>query len=154
MDKLIISSFAVSILLALYEFIGILKARITGRTKSTARVFVRFFIFVLLVLLLWQYIQWHTYISSLPLLPPQDVKISNIPFLICSFITTVIMLFVVVELFRLHRARKLGLTKNIGRFITAIIIILCLIPIFNKTIKMWDSYTQKLEYQYEYFKKK
>ena len=66
----------------------------------------------------------------------------------------IITLFVVFELFGLYWARNLGLTKNVGRFVTSVIILLCLIPILNKTIKMWDTYTEKLEKGYEHSQKK
>ncbi|MFA5779280.1 MAG: hypothetical protein WC947_04015 [Elusimicrobiota bacterium] len=155
MDSLVIVSFAVSILLAVYEFIGVLKARISGKTKNTGRVIARFFTLVILMVLLWESLHWYAYISALELPLAEDIKIRNTPFLICIFGITTILIFIVVEMWTLYLEKKKGVVIDlVYRLASAIIILLCLIPILIKTVTMWDTYNEKLQQQYEYLKKR
>ena len=154
MDSLVIVSFAVSILLAVYEFVGVLKARLSGKTKNTGRVIARFFILVMLTVLLWESFHWYAYISALELPLAGEMKIRNMPFLICIFGLTTIIIFIFVEMWTLYAEKKKGIAINlVYRLTSAIIILLCLIPILSKTITMWDIYNEKLQQQYEYHKK-
>lgn len=155
MDSLVIVSFAVSILLAVYEFIGVLKARLSGKTKNTGRVIARFLIFIILMILLWESLHWYAYISAIELPLAEDIRIKNTPFLICIFGITTIIVFIFVEMWTLYAEKKKGLAVNlVYRLASAIIILLCLIPILIKTVTMWDIYNEKLKQQYEYIKKK
>jgi len=151
---LVIISFALSIIFASYEFVGILKARIVNRTKNTGRVIIKFVVFVLLILLFWQYTSWNAYILTVEPLLIKDIKLSNTPYLICTFVMTLILVFTFVEAYGLFHARRKGLTKNISRFVSAAVILLCLIPILIKTMGMWDTYTEKLERGYDNYYEK
>ena len=155
MDSLVIVSFAVSILLAVYELSGVLKARISGKTKNTGRVISRFLILVMLMVLLWESIHWYAYISTLELPLAENIRIKNTPFLICIFGLTTIIIFIFVEMWTLYTEKKKGIAVNlVYRLVSATIILLCLIPILSKTITMWDIYNEKLLQQYEYIKKR
>ncbi|MDO8734917.1 MAG: hypothetical protein Q7K21_07145 [Elusimicrobiota bacterium] len=155
MDTLVIVSFAVSILLAVYELSGVLKARISGKTKNTGRVIIRFITLIVLMVLLWESFHWYAYISALELPLAEDIRIKNTPFLICIFGLTIIIVFIFVEMWTLYTEKKKGIAVNlVYRLASAIIILLCLIPILSKTITMWDIYTGKLLQQYEYIKKR
>ncbi|MBI5573606.1 MAG: hypothetical protein HY919_03525 [Elusimicrobia bacterium] len=155
MDSLVIVSFAVSILLAVYEFIGVLKARLSGKTKNTGRVIARFFIFIILTILLWELLHWYAYISAMELPLAEDIKIKNTPFLICILGITIIIVFIFIEMWTLFAEHKKGIAVNlVYRLTSAIIILLCLIPILIKTVTMWDTYNEKLQQQYEYIKKR
>ncbi|HAX61984.1 MAG TPA: hypothetical protein DCX95_05460 [Elusimicrobia bacterium] len=154
MDSLVIVSFAVSILLAIYEFIGVLKARLSGKTENTGRVVARFFIFVILIVLLWESVHWYAYISALELPLAEDIRIKNTPFLISILGLTTIIVFIFVEMWTLFAEKKRGGAINfVYRVASATIILLCLIPILIRTITMWDIYNEKLLQQYEYIKK-
>lgn len=155
MDSLVIVSFAVSILLAVYELSGVLKARLSGKTKNTGRVIARFFILVMLLILLWESFHWYAYISALELPLAEDIRIKNTPFLICILGITMIIIFIFVEMWTLFAEHKKGIAINlVYRITSAAIILLCLIPILSKTITMWDIYTEKLHQQYEHIKKR
>lgn len=155
MDSLVIVSFAVSILLAAYEFVGVLKARLTGKTKNTGRVIARFLIFIILLVLLWESVHWYAYISTLELPLAEDIRIRNTPFLISILGLTMIIIFIFVEMWTLFAEKKRGSAINfVYRLASATIILLCLIPILSKTITMWDIYNEKLLQQYEYIKKR
>lgn len=154
MNVLVIVSFAVAIFLAIYEFIGVLKARLSGKTKNTFRVITRFITLAVLIVLLWNSIHWYSYISALELPLADDIKIRNTPFLICVFGMTTILIFVTIEIWALFLEKKKGAMPSIFRFVAALIILLCLIPILVKTVTMWDTYTEKLQQQYEYTKEK
>lgn len=154
MDILVIISFAVSILLAIYEFIGVLKARLSGKTKNTFRVITRFITLVVLILLLWESVHWFAYISTMELPLADDIKITNTPFLICVIGMTTILVFITIEIWSLCLEKKKGARPSIYRFVSAIIILLCLVPVLTKTVTMWDIYTEKLQQQYEYSKEK
>ncbi|PIU83877.1 MAG: hypothetical protein COS68_01690 [Elusimicrobia bacterium CG06_land_8_20_14_3_00_38_11] len=155
MDSLVIVSFAVSILLAVYELSGVLKARLSGRTKNTGRVIARFFILVMLMVLLGESVHWYAYISAIELPLAEDIRIRNTPFLICILGLTTIIIFIFVEMWTLFAEKKKGIAVNFAyRLISAAIILLCLIPILRKTVTMWDTYNEKLLQQYEYIKKR
>ena len=154
MDSLIIVSFALSILLAVYEFIGAFKSRLSGKTKNTGRVVARFFNFIILMVLLWESVHLYAYISALELPLAENIKIKNTPFLICILGITMVVIFIFIEMWTLFAEHKKGIAVNLAyRITSAIIILLCLIPILSKTITMWDIYTEKLHQQYEYIKK-
>ena len=106
MDSLVIVSFAVSILLAVYELSGVLKARLSGRTKNTGRVIARFFILVMLMVLLGESVHWYAYISAIELPLAEDIRIRNTPFLICILGLTTIIIFIFVEMWTLFAEKE------------------------------------------------
>lgn len=150
MNILITLCFAVAILLSLFETAGVLKARIEGKTKSTRRVLIRAVVFVLLSVLYLSFrnqVNYNALVSHSKTLA-QDIRVVNMPFLISVLAVALIIFFVLSELSNLYQAKKQGLTKNISRFVSAVIILICILPILKNSVTMWNEYTDTLEEKY------
>lgn len=145
MNSLILVLFALAIVLSLYEFAGVLKARAEGLTKSTGRVLMRGVVFLSVLVLLWQHWDWQRYMMSFTKDSLADMRVGNIPFLVSGFAVCLISILIMSELVNLVQARRAGLTKNTSRLVTSVVILLSLLPIMYETVRMWDRYMEKVE---------
>jgi hypothetical protein len=149
MEYFVMGCFGVSLSLALFEFFGILKARLKNITKSTKRVVVRGLIFFSLVFLFGKYLEWQYYIATFSYKNLENARLSNTPFVICCVVIALVLILILFELMSLRAAREKGLTKNISRFVTALVILACVFPILKGTLVMWDKYVQALQGDYQ-----
>lgn len=144
MDTMVWAFFGVSLLLAVYEFAGVLRARLQNLTRSTGRVVMRGTVVATLVVLLWQHLGWRAYIAGLSASDLGHPRLFNVPYVLCNVSIGLIGILVARELVSLARAMRQGLTKNVSRFVTSVLILLCLLPILKETMGMWDQYTEAL----------
>src|SRR5262245_54832717 len=145
MNKAVLVCFAVALILSLYEFVGVARARATAKTQSTRRVVLRGMIFFTIAATLWQHLDWQRYVAHMTENQSLDMmRIGNTPFLFANIALGFVLFLTLLEMYSLIQAKRKGLTKNNSRLVSASVIFLCLIPILQETVDMWDRYTNKL----------
>lgn len=137
-----------SLITAFYEFVGILRARLEGRTRATGRLCLRALVFVLVFLLFWQHLDWNAYVASFSFYKTETYRFNNVPYLICCAIIALTLVLLGMEIRSLARARREGRTNNVSRLVTAVVLLLCMMPVLHATITLWDTYTDKLSEPY------
>lgn len=137
-----------ALLIAFYELMGVLRARLEGKTHSNARLFLRTAVFILVFLLFWQHLDWNAYVASFSFYKTETFRFNNIPYLICCAIIALALVLLGVEIRSLSRARRENRTNNVSRLVTAVTLLLCMMPVLHATITLWDTYNDKLSEPY------
>lgn len=101
--------------LAIYELLGILRARRMGLTKNVSRILSHSLIVVFIIGGLIQSIYWQDRILELQSTLMRGIPLLNLPLMFTAALAAVISGLEAVEV---YKARRLGLTKNISRIIT------------------------------------
>lgn len=148
MNLFLFTCLSVSFLIAFYEFVGLLRARLEGKTHATGRLILRFSVFVLVFFLFWQHLDWNAYVASFSFEKAYPYRFSNTPYLITCGVIALALALLLTEIRNLHRARREGKTKNTSRLATAVALLLCMMPVLHATITLWDTYNEKLSEPY------
>jgi hypothetical protein len=137
-----------ALLIAFYEFAGLLRARWEGKTRATGRLILRTAVFVLVFLLFWQHLDWNAYVASFSFHKTETFRFNNIPYLICCGIIALTLVLLGIEIRNLTRARNEGRTNNVSRLVTSVVLLVCMLPVLHATVTLWDTYNDKLSEPY------
>ncbi|MBK6880474.1 MAG: hypothetical protein IPN65_05450 [Elusimicrobia bacterium] len=148
MNFFLFTCLSAALLIAFYEFLGIARARYEGKTHATGRLILRTAVFVLVFLLFWQHLDWNAYVSSFSFYKTESYRFNNIPYLICCAIIALALVLLGLEIRSLSRARREGRTNNVSRLVTAVVLLVCMMPVLQATLSLWDTYNDKLSEPY------
>lgn len=137
-----------ALLISFYELVGLVRARLGGKTHATGRLLLRSAVFVLVFLLFWQHLDWNAYVASFSFDNAYPYRFNNTPYLIACGVIALTLALLMLEIRNLHRARAAGRTNNISRMATAVVLLICMFPVLHATVTLWDTYTEKLSAPY------
>lgn len=149
MNFFLFTCLSAALLLAFYEFVGLLRARLEGKTRATGRLILRTLVFVLVFLLFWQHLDWNAYVASFSFEKAATYRFNNTPYLIACGILALAFVLLLIEIRSLHRARAEGRTNNITRMATSVALLIFILPVLHATFSLWDAYNDKLSAPYD-----
>jgi hypothetical protein len=138
-----------ALLLSFYEFVGLLRARLEGKTRANGRLILRSLVFILVFLLFWQHLDWNAYVASFSFEKTDQFRFNNVPYLIACGIMALTFVLLLIEIRNLRRARAEGRTNNISRLATAVCLLIFILPVLHATVSLWDTYNDKLSAPYD-----
>jgi hypothetical protein len=128
-------------IIAFYELLGVVLARIKGLTKNVSRIVSHSIICLISLVLLFNSLHWITYITQLQTQKIHNVTVTNWPFLLVSVTMGLLMVY---EFIGIYTARKAKLTKNISRIITHFVLLLLFCVLFYFSVVKWNTYIEIL----------
>ncbi len=125
------------------EIRGLLKARLSGRSKNLSRLLTHVLMLILLVPWVGYTFYWVSVMES-PAITPETFGSTalNLPYLLLGIGLLVLATF---EILSLVRARREGYTRNVSRLVSHALIAIVVLLMLTLSIFKWNEYTRPLD---------